>query len=93
MPDPRRLVINTGPISALTAALDDLSLVGGLFDEILVPNEVQRELQLGAQDRPGWREVSSAGCFSLLPTDVEPSPYLRNSLDRGEAAVIQAALD
>ncbi len=37
MPEPPRLVINTGPLIALVAALDDLAVLEALYQEVFVP--------------------------------------------------------
>ena len=42
MPDHGELVINTGPLIALAAALDDLSLLERLYRAVHVPYEVGR---------------------------------------------------
>jgi len=40
MPETESLVINTGPLLALTAAYGDLSLLERLYNRVLVPFEV-----------------------------------------------------
>jgi len=47
MPD---LVFNTGPVIALTAAIQSLEFINRLYDEILIPFEVLQELEAGGAD-------------------------------------------
>jgi hypothetical protein len=44
MPETRELVINTGPLIALTAALGDLGLLSALYQRVIVPLEVCDEI-------------------------------------------------
>jgi len=39
MPDTKRIVINTGPLIALVAALGDLKVLRSLYSEVIVPFE------------------------------------------------------
>ena len=41
------LVIKTGPVIALTAALGDLSVLDVLYERVVIPQEVFRELEAG----------------------------------------------
>jgi hypothetical protein len=50
MPDKGEIVINTGPLIALTAALDDFSLLGELYSCIYVPYEVEEEIRIYGAD-------------------------------------------
>ncbi len=47
MHDQKAIVINTGPIIALVAALGDLSILKRLYKDVLVPFEVCSEILHG----------------------------------------------
>ena len=47
MPEQDQIVINTGPIIALIAALGDLSILKSLYGRIIVPKEVGVEVLAG----------------------------------------------
>jgi hypothetical protein len=47
MPDTENIVINTGPIIALVAALGELKVLSSLYRKVLVPFEVIAELHAG----------------------------------------------
>ena len=47
MPETRELVINTGPLIALTAAMGDLRLLSVLYQRVIVPLEVCDEIRSG----------------------------------------------
>lgn len=87
------IVINTGPLIALAAALGDLAILHGLYSRIVVPFEVCGEIMAGGHSGFGVAEFQAA---SFLDKKTSPTPigtFLKNSLDTGEAAVIQTALD
>jgi predicted nucleic acid-binding protein len=44
MPEPRAIVINTGPLIALTAACGTLRLLGTLYGRVVVPLEASTEV-------------------------------------------------
>jgi len=84
-----RLVIDTGPLIALSRAAA-LDVIGRLPVEFLCPREVRQELDEGA----------AAGHLQIVPTWLHvvslarsPHPISRAALDLGEAAVIELALD
>ncbi|MFH0823180.1 MAG: DUF3368 domain-containing protein [Pseudomonadota bacterium] len=83
------IVINTGPLITL-ARIEALDLPGGLPFTFVCPEEVREELAQGEaagypRVEPGWLNVCSLR---------EPiSPVVLSALDRGEAAVIQLALE
>lgn len=93
MPEQARVVVtNTTPLIALTAATGSLEILRALYTRILVPYEVAEEITLGGKENFGldiferalWLEISTAPV--VLPA------YLKNTLDRGEASVIQTAI-
>jgi predicted nucleic acid-binding protein len=84
-----RVVINTGPLIAL-AKMDALDATGQLPLEFICPAEVREELDEGAAQgyeliAPSWLTVV------LLSTPL--SPVSIAALDKGEAAVIQLAIE
>jgi predicted nucleic acid-binding protein len=91
MPNPDRIVINTSPIIALTAAMGNLTVLQDLYSEILVPWEVSQEILAHGGGRFAAEEFRSAFWLNKINQPQRISPLLLNSLDRGEAAVIQLA--
>lgn len=84
-----RLVINTGPIIALAHA-DALSIAQELPYDFLCPTQVRDELMRGIQMglpvvNPTWLKIE------LLKRPLDPLAGI--SIDMGEAAVIQLALE
>lgn len=92
MPDPRAVVINTGPLLALIAALGDLRLLQAMYRRVLVPLEVCEEIGAGGASNFGVAEFGEATWLARNSAPVEISAFLKHTLDRGEAAVIQLAL-
>ena len=93
MPSTQHIVINTSPLIALAAAWGSLSRLQSLYEEVLVPLEVQQEILRGGISDFGIAEFQSADWLSLCEQPVVIQPFLRNSLDLGEASVIQLALN
>ena len=94
MPDKKFLVINTSPTLALIAALGDLKILDVLYDKVLMPFEVCLELQAGGNTGFGLSAFEEASWIHKKQHPLDAvTPFLANSLDRGEAAVIQLALD
>ena len=93
MPDTKRIVINTGPIIALVAALGDLKVLRLLYIEVMVPFEVCQELLTGGAHSFAVAQFNEADWLKKCPNALKISPYLKNSLDLGEASVIQMALN
>ncbi len=89
----RRLVINTGPIIALVAALGDLRVLELLYDEVIVPLEVSEEVLAGGTAGFAVRQFQEARWVRRRSRKASISPHLLNLLDQGEASVIQTALD
>lgn len=50
MPETKRIVINTGPLISLVAAMGDLAFLSSLYEQVLVPFEVCREIQAGGKN-------------------------------------------
>ena len=93
MSEAKEIVMNTGPIIALVAALGDLSVLQSLYSRVLVPYEVCREVCAGGSSGFAVEEFEKADWLRRWPEQLHLSPYIRNSLDIGEASVIQLALN
>ncbi|MDP3878614.1 MAG: DUF3368 domain-containing protein [Methylobacter sp.] len=92
MPEKKVLVINTTPIISLIAATGSLEMLPLLYRRVLVPVEVCREIEAGGADGFAITEFER---MTWLDKQSQPTPIpllLKNSLDAGEAAVIQLAL-
>lgn len=88
----REIVINTGPIIGLVAATNSLEWLSELYDRVLVPGEVEAELQAGGALAPELRAVKSAGAFlEVMPVWAALPTALLHELDSGEASVIHGA--
>jgi predicted nucleic acid-binding protein len=90
---PETIVINTGPLLALIAAWGGLQPLQPLYRRILVPWEVGEEIRRGGATGFGIAEFEAADFLRCRAEPVAIEPFLRNSLDQGEAAVIQLALN
>lgn len=87
------IVINTGPIIALIAATGDLSLLSKLYSRVIVPCEVCDELLANGGTMFGAAEFTSAGGIERRTEPVEIGSLLSQLLDRGEASVVQTAIN
>ena len=93
MPEGGRVVVtNTTPLIAIAVATGSLDILRSLYQRVLVPAAVADEILAAGDAAPGARAFRDATWLERKP-DVVVSSYLSNSLDRGEAAVIQTALD
>jgi predicted nucleic acid-binding protein len=86
---PERIVINTGPLLALSRG-GVLDLGASLGFEFVCPPEVRAELDAGEQAglqaiRPAW--------LRTIELARPPDPVARATLDDAEAAVIQLAVE
>jgi predicted nucleic acid-binding protein len=92
MPDTQDIVINTSPIIALAAALGDLSVLE-MYRNVWVRLEVGEELAAGGTARFALAELQAAHWLHKRAHPLSIAPHLLNTLDKGEASVIQLALD
>ena len=92
MPERKELVINTTPIISLIAAEGSLNMLPLLYSRVWVPFEVCQEIRAGGGDGFVIPEFEQADWLQKQNQPVDLSPLLKNSLDIGEAAVIQLAL-
>lgn len=90
MPGPRNIVINTGPILALTAA-GHLDLLRTLFGQVSVPAEVGHEIAAGGPGQFACAEFAAANWLDRRTVPTVIPPHLLATLDKGEAAVIALA--
>jgi predicted nucleic acid-binding protein len=93
MPNSKDIVINTSPLLALSAALGDLSVLQSLYQNVFVPFEVCQEIEKGGSSGFSVTEFKAASFLHKLNEPLIISPFLKNSLDIGEASVIQLALN
>lgn len=84
-----RVVCNSGPLIAL-GILGKLELLHLLFDEVLVPDAVQREIIQGGVKLAGLEPFQRAQWIRVVPPR-ENDALLTALLDTGEAAVIALA--
>ncbi len=87
------LVVNSSPLIALVAALPDFGVIQALVERFIVPREVLEELSAGQS-----KDDTAAVVEDFDWCEVRESlPSLRSdlvaSLGRGEASVIQTALN
>ena len=92
MPPKLPVVINTGPLIALAAALDDLEALAHVALRVVVPGEVFTECVAGAHHDDAADKVRAATCCDIRPVFSALPPPLLDMLDIGEAAVIHTAL-
>lgn len=93
MPEVSRwLVTNTTPLIALTAATGSLEVLQFLYQRVVVPLEVAQEVLAGGRNAFGVEVFSQANWLDIQAHEVVLQPFLANSLDRGEASVIQTAM-
>lgn len=89
----REIVINTGLIIALVAAIDSLAWLSELYQTVWMPREVLDELAAGGPNAPEAQMVIAASAVIRVSPHRIPIPSnLSNELELGEASVIQTAL-
>lgn len=93
MPERKALVINTGPLIALVAATGNLEILRDRYARIVVPFEVGQEILAGGPSGFAVSEFQSADFLEKQFAPITIGTFLQNSLDYGEASVIQTALD
>lgn len=94
MLDPiRTLVTNTTPLISLVAATGSLDVLKVLYHRVVVPSEVADEVRAGGERHFGVDVFNRADWLDIQPAAVVIQPFLQNTLDRGEASVIQTAMN
>jgi predicted nucleic acid-binding protein len=89
----RTIVTNTTPLIALTAATGSLDVLRFLYDRVVVPREVADEVRAGGETGFCVDVFGDADWLEVSDQYIDIMPFLRHSLDVGEAAVIQTAID
>ena len=92
MPEPKELVINTTPLISLISATGSLDMLPLLYSRVWVPFEVCKEIQAGGTDGFAISEFEKMTWLHKQDQSTKIPLLLQNSLDSGEAAVIQLAL-
>jgi len=92
MPETSEVVINTGPLIALVAATGDLRVLE-IYRQVWVPFEVNQEIAAGGGAQFALAEFETAHWLQKCTQSLDIAPHLLNTLDTGEASVIQLALD
>ena len=87
------LVSNTTPLISLVAATGSLEVLRFLYRRVVVPLEVAEEVRAGGRYAFGVDAFQGADWLDIQPAPVALLPFLQNSLDRGEASVIQTAMN
>jgi predicted nucleic acid-binding protein len=93
MPEKKVIVINTGPLIALAAATGSLDILQQIYSRVIVPFEVAEEIMAGGQTGFAVPEFQAATFLDKQPHPTTIGTFLHNTLDTGEASVIQTALD
>jgi len=93
MPKSQIIVINTSPLIALVAALGSLEVLSILYEEVIVPFAVCEEILKSERKVFAQSEFQRAIGLNKQNHPVQIAPFLLNSLDLGEASVIQVALN
>ncbi|MBO1048425.1 MAG: DUF3368 domain-containing protein [Dolichospermum sp. DEX182a] len=93
MPNTSEIVINTSPLIAIVAAMGDFNVLQSLYTNVIVTFEVSQEILIGGTKGLGVTEFQADFWLQKQTVPVNISPILLNSLDIGEASVIQLALN
>ena len=88
MPAQRDLVINTGPVLALTAA-GHFEILREVFAMVVVPYEVVQEIEAGGRTQFAREEFRAATWLDKRVTATTLPRLLQSTLDAGEAAVMR----
>lgn len=89
----KSIVVNTGPVLALVAGLGNLDILGKLYKQVFITKEVANEIMFKGLDGFAAKEFQTADFLVKIKSPLIIQPFLRNSLDPGEASVIQYALE
>src|SRR6056297_2568014 len=89
----KKLVINTGPIIALIVGLNNLKILEENYEEIYVPKRVAEEILVKGNERFDSKVFLENKFLTKLEEPIKINSFLKNTLDLGEASVIQTALN
>lgn len=87
------IVINSSPAINLTIVLGDLGLLAELYGPVIVPYEVFTELAAGADKDATADKLAKTQGIIIREHPIQIPRFLGNTLDLGESAVIQTALN
>lgn len=87
---PEVVVADSGPLIAL-ATIGQLDLLKAIYDEVLVPPAVIREVVEAGAGGPGAAEIDGAAWLRRVSVDSPPEALLLQELGPGEAEVIAVA--
>lgn len=85
-----KAICDTGPIIALSM-IDRIDILRHLFEFIVVPEEVHKEILEGGATNVGLANYRKIKWIKVVALSSPVDPLLRTSLDPGEAAVIGLA--
>ena len=85
-----QIIGNSGPLIAL-GMLGRLDILKSLFDVVLVPEAVQKEIEQGGIKLSGLEDFRRADWIRIVPPGEKRDALLESLLDIGEAAVISLA--
>ncbi len=74
------------------AGLGDLSILRKIYENVVVPYEVSQEILVKGQERFGAKIFFFDNWLDKREKAIHIEPFLNNSLDKGEASVIQTAI-
>ncbi len=80
-----QIICNSGPLIAL-GLLGRLDLLKSLFDAVMVPEAVQKEIERGGIKLAGLEDFLRADWIRVLPLQKPSDALLESLLDVGEAA-------
>lgn len=86
------IVTNTTPLIALTAATGNLEILRTIYSKVVAPFEVMQEIKAGGKESFGLDIFEQTTWLTINEEPVVLPPYLKNTLDSGEASVIHTAL-
>ena len=81
------VVINTSPWIALSVC-NQVDLLNEVYENVLIPSAVEREIIAGGKNRPGARELGEATWLNVMEIQDITKIFLLHELDRGEGEVI-----
>jgi predicted nucleic acid-binding protein len=84
------VICNSGPIIAL-CVIGRVDLLRRLFEDVIVPEEVHREILEGGRTFAGLKVYERSEWVKVMPVSKALDPLLTTLLDQGEAAVIELA--
>ena len=88
-----RVVSNASPLISL-ARIGKVDLLRDLFEVLVIPEAVWREVVIDGTGQPGAEEVASADwIMTVAVTNTDLVAALRQELDAGEAEAIALALE